>query len=232
MLPKIILVRPRNPNNIGSVARAMKNFGFADLFVVAPHPPIWAEVMTSAIGAEPVVQSAQVVASLERAVSDCSFVIGTVDQRRSTGMTPQQLVEDGTWRTGRTAIVFGSEKTGLSNEDLSYCTTVVNIPTLAECPSMNLGQAAAVVFYEFARSESRAESTTDIKESAATTAEICLLLDKLKETLAMSGFVTPSNEERMLTEIRSSVTRVRLTRRELNLWLGALRRIANSIERR
>jgi tRNA/rRNA methyltransferase len=230
-LPRIILVRPRNPNNIGAVARAMNNFGFSELTVVSPHPPVWSEVLTSAVGAEGVVQTARVSASLGEAVSDCSFVIGTIDQRRATGRTPKQLVEEGTWKTLRTAIVFGSEKSGLSNEDLSHCSVVANIPTRPECPSMNLGQAAAVICYEFARADDWAALPTVTDDSEVTASEIDLLLDKLEGTLTMAGFVNESNRERMLIEIRSSVMRVRLTRRELNLWLGALRRIVNSIEK-
>src|SRR6185295_3624943 len=116
----IVLVRPRNPNNIGAVARAMKNFGLGDLVIVAPHPPIWEEAR-AAVGAEDVLARARVVETLAEAVADRTLVIGTADQTRcdeqQTPLTPLLLRRELTGSDERVALVFGPEKTGLTNSD-------------------------------------------------------------------------------------------------------------------
>jgi len=227
MLPRIVLVRPRNPNNIGSVARAMNNFGFKELVVVAPHPPVWDEVRTSAIGSETVIANARVVPKVLDAVTDCSVVIGTTDARRVAGQTPQEFVDAGIWKNERSAILFGSEKSGLSNQDLSYCSNVVSIPTSPECPSMNLSHAVAVIGYEFCRSATAGDAAN--AASRVTAGDIELVIEAMRSTLKDADFFTQTNEERMLMEIRASLLRYELTRREASILLGALRRISGAI---
>ena len=227
MLPRIVLVRPRNPTNIGSVARAMNNFGFKELVVVAPHPPVWDEVKTSAIGSETVIANAKVVPRVLDAVSDCSLVIGTTDARRAGGETPKEFVEAGIWKSERSAILFGSEKSGLSNQELSYCSSVVSIPTSPECPSMNLSHAVAVIGYEFCRSATAADAANAASRVPA--GDIELVIEAMRSTLKDADFFTPTNEERMLMEIRASLLRYQLTRREAGILLGALRRISHAI---
>ena len=153
---RIVLVRPRNPLNIGAAARAMANFGFADLAVVQPYAPVWQETR-SAIGAEQIVQSARAVDDLRQALADRTLVVGTTaGSRRNLDRELISLADFPAWlgkrpRLKRAALLFGSEKTGLSNEHLSYCHALVRIPTTPACPSMNLGQAVAVCCYELAR---------------------------------------------------------------------------------
>jgi tRNA/rRNA methyltransferase len=154
---EIVLVSPRNPLNIGAVARTMANFGFTRLTVAAPYAPHWREAR-SAIGAPDLLQNAREAESLADAVADCTFVAGT---GTLTHRKPEQLVlslpELGPIlaqqldRGGRAALVFGPEKHGLTRDDLSYCHVLVEIPTDPRQPSMNLGQAAAVCLYELAR---------------------------------------------------------------------------------
>src|SRR5437867_12551 len=114
---KIVLVRPRDPNNIGAVARAMKNFGFADLAVVAIHPPTWSEV-TSAVNATNVLANAQLCSTLDEAIADCNLVVGTTDRTRveekQTIYTPFDLSRDLAEAGYNLAMVFGSEKHGLT----------------------------------------------------------------------------------------------------------------------
>src|SRR5438132_251075 len=116
----IVLVRPRNPNNIGAAARAMKNFGLEDLVIVAPHPPIWEEAR-SAVGAEDILARARVVETLTEAVADRTVVIGTADHTRlsedQTPLTPVMLRRELAGSDKRVALVFGPEKTGLTNSD-------------------------------------------------------------------------------------------------------------------
>ena len=153
---RIVLVRPRNPLNIGAAARAMANFGFRDLVVVEPHAPVWRETR-SAVGAEEIVKSARAVSELREAIAGSTAVIGTTSgSRRNLDRDLIPLAELRKWvkrrpRLKRAALLFGSEKTGLSNDALSYCHALVRVPTFPECPSMNLGQAVAVCCYELAR---------------------------------------------------------------------------------
>jgi tRNA/rRNA methyltransferase len=154
---RIVLVRPRNPLNIGASARAMANFGFSDLWVVKPYAPVWRETV-SAPGAEPLVRSAQVAASLDEAVKDRELVLGTTALRNRTVRRPAVRLPDLAAflrrRRGarRVAVLFGSEKTGLSNRYLERCHALLVIPTDPSTPSMNLSQAVAVVCYELGTS--------------------------------------------------------------------------------
>lgn len=150
-----VLARPRNPNNIGAVARAMANFGLRDLRLVEPYAPAWEE-SRAAVGAEDVLKRAR-AATLAEAVADSHLVLGTGDGRRALRrpVVPLPGLSDYLRRNlpegGRCSIIFGSEKNGLLNGELEHCSAVIRIPTSARTPSMNLGQAAAVIAYELAR---------------------------------------------------------------------------------
>ncbi len=137
----------------------MANFGLQDLMVVAPYEPVWQEVR-SAVGAEEVVRSARAFERLEEAIGDANLVVGTTaGGRRNLDRDLLPLAELPGWlrarreggRLRQAALLFGSEKTGLSNEAMSFCHALVQIPTAPQCPSMNLAQAVAVCCYELAR---------------------------------------------------------------------------------
>ena len=152
----VVLVSTRNPLNIGAVARAMSNFGFSDLRVVDPYDVAFREAR-SAVGAGEVLNAAREYKTVAEAVADCSLVVGTTAARnRKLDYTVRTLKEGAGFiqkaiRSGRAAVLFGSEKRGLSNHDLSYCHGLLRIPTGEDHPSMNLGQAVAVCLYELAR---------------------------------------------------------------------------------
>jgi len=146
-MPAIILVRPRNPLNIGAAARALANFGFSDLRVVSPHPPVWETALASAVGAESLIERARVFGSLREAAADRRMVLGTSCLKARA--PKHRLCSLADIRPGSSsAFVFGPEKTGLTAADLEACDALVNIPTAPGCRSMNLGQAVAVVCYE------------------------------------------------------------------------------------
>jgi TrmH family RNA methyltransferase len=152
----VVLVSPRNPLNTGAVARAMANFGFARLDVVAAYEPHWREAR-SAVGAPELLKTAKETETLAEAIADCTMVVGTGSL---THRKPEQpvvplpalapLVQRELDRGGRIALIFGPEKHGLTRDDFSYCNLLVEIPTDERQPSMNLGQAAAVCLYELA----------------------------------------------------------------------------------
>jgi tRNA/rRNA methyltransferase len=150
----VVLVSPRNPLNIGAAARALANFGFERLSVVAPFAPTWREAR-SAVGAPKQLLNAFESVNLAEAVADCTLVVGTgtltyrkPEQRvvQLPDLAPRVARELA--RGGRIALVFGPEKHGLTRDDLSYCHILVEIPTDSRQPSMNLGQAVAVCLYE------------------------------------------------------------------------------------
>lgn len=151
---RFVLVRPRNPLNVGAAARAVANFGFSELCAVEPHAPVWKEA-TSAVGAEELLRRAPAL-TLDRALEGAHVVLGTHDGRRRAGPAVVELPALREWLSsrlpaaGRLAVLFGCEKSGLSNVELDRCHAAVRIPTSPGCPSMNLAQAVAVVAYELA----------------------------------------------------------------------------------
>ncbi len=199
----VVLVRPRNPLNIGAAARAMANFGFLRLAVVAAYAPNWREAR-SAIGAPELMQRARESETLGEAAADCTLVAGTAspgarraDQRiiRLPELSP--LVQAEVARGGRVALVFGPEKHGLTRDDLACCHLLVEIPTDARQPSMNLGQAVAVCLYELtaggpARTAPASEGAgMDLRAPdapAAASGALDLLAAVIEETMIASGY--------------------------------------------
>jgi len=228
---RIVLVRPRDPNNIGAAARAMKNFGFTDLVVVTPHPPVWGEVV-SAVNATDVLTNARVCGALDEAIADCNLVVGTTDRTRVEGKhplyTPFELSRELAVADYDLALVFGSEKHGLTNEDLSRCHRVMSIPTELNCPSMNLGQAVAVCCYELARDAAEAAIVPRPAEAAtagATEAAMRLSLEVLK----LIDFVLPGNEPDLTRRLRGSLLRLNPTKYDIEMLCGILSRIKRGL---
>jgi tRNA/rRNA methyltransferase len=229
---RIVLVRPRDPNNIGAVARAMKNFGFNDLWVVAPYPPVWSEVV-SAVNAFDVLTGAQVVETLDEAIADCNLVVGAADrtriERKQSVYTPINLSDDLAQESYDLAIIFGSEKHGLTNDDLSRCHRIMSIPTEADCPSMNLGQAAAVCCYELAKARAQSAIEPPPSESAsagAVEAALQLSLDVLRSI----DFVLTGNEPELTRKLRSSFLRFNMTKSDVEMLCGVLSRVKRELE--
>ncbi|HMV83630.1 MAG TPA: RNA methyltransferase [Blastocatellia bacterium] len=234
MLPsncKIVLVRPRDPNNIGAVARAMKNFGFRRLAVVTPHPPVWSEVV-SAVKAGDVLTGAQVCATLDEAVAECDLVVGTTDHTRVAGRqtvyTPFDLSRDLSEAQFNLALVFGTEKHGLTNEDLSRCHRVMSIPTLPDCPSMNLGQAVAVCCYELIRDRAQ-QDVIPLPAETATAGATEAALQLVLEVLRQIDFVLPGNEPDLTRRLRGSLLRLKPTKYDIEMLCGILSRIKRGL---
>jgi len=228
---RIILVRPRDPNNIGAAARAMKNFGFTDLAIVTPHPPVWSEVV-SAVNATDVLTNARVFDALDEAIADRNLVIGTTDRTRveekQNVYTPFDLSRELAAAEYNLALVFGSEKHGLTNEDLSRCHRVMSIPTEPGCPSMNLGQAVAVCCYELIRENAQvaiAPRPAEIATAGATEVSLRLLL----EVLRLIDFVLPGNEPDLTRRLRGSLLRLNPTKYDIEMLCGILGRIKRGL---
>src|SRR5262249_44181117 len=161
----------RNPLNIGAAARAMSNFGFFDLRLVNPYEVAFREAK-SAVKAHRVLENAREFPTLADAVADCALVVGTTSKGPRALEHPLRRVE----YRGRAiakklasapvALLFGSEKFGLSNEDLSYCHWLLRIPTREEHGSMNLGQSVAVCLYEIIRNPAAASAKPEARKAA------------------------------------------------------------------
>jgi TrmH family RNA methyltransferase len=224
----VVLVSTRNPLNIGAAARAMSNFGFSSLRVVHPYESAFREAR-SAVGASQLLANAEEHTMVASATADCSLVVGTTAVRhRHLQHTVRQL-EDGArlirrrLRTGRVALLFGSEKFGLSNDDLSHCHWLMRIPTREENISMNLGQAVAVCLYELIRN-SKTPRVPE-KTPAAPAAEIERITEVLTEALRESGFLDRRTVGDSEQRIRRLVRRLQLPQQDAIMWLGIFRQI-------
>lgn len=225
---RVVLVAPRNPLNIGAAARAMSNFGFRSLRVVNPYTPSFREAK-SAVGASDLLAGAESFASLADAVHDCTLVVGTTAVRNrdlqhvirrpeyASRLIRQRL------RSGNVALLFGSEKFGLSNDALSHCHWLIRIPTCDENISMNLGQAVAVTLYELIRESRFERAAKQPKLATAVEQERITLL--LLDALQISGFLDRRHVSDADDRIRRLVRRLHLHERDAVIWLGMLRQM-------
>ena len=245
-----VLVRARNPSNIGAVARGMHDLGFSHLRVVNDYRvPFEAAQATekAAVHASSVLDAATQPASVAEAVADCTLVLGTTavgDRKldhplytlaRASTLILDTLAQDS---QGKVALLFGSEKTGLSNDDLSHCHALLTIPMNTRTPageprrhlSMNLGQAAAVCLYAI----SQAEAAPAIlrAEPQATAAELERLTTLLTDVLAESGYLRrhPANARDLV--LRRLVRRMANSLDDATVWSGILRQILHSLAQR
>jgi tRNA/rRNA methyltransferase len=233
----VVLVNSRNPLNIGAAARAMSNFGFPHLRVVHPYAVAFREAK-SAVDAEPVLTAAEQFDQLAESVADCSLVVGTTGGARRDLQEPLYPLQAGAevvrahLRAGsRVALLFGSEKVGLSNHDLSHCQLLLRIPTRTGHPSMNLGQAVAIVMYELIR-QTPAESADEAPGTPAldhppiaTAQERERLIALLLEALSINGYPHRAAEAAIEEKLRRLVRHLALTPPDLREWLSLLRQL-------
>lgn len=232
----VVLVRARNPNNIGAVARAMHDFGFDDLRVVNDYAVSF-ETARSAVDASAVLSSAKTFSSVAEAVADCTLVIGTTAvgeralQHPLYTLAEAALLVRGEFArdngAGRVALLFGSEKTGLSNGELSHCNWLLTIPMRqyddTRHPSMNLGQAAAVCLYELVRQAGDAVASTS--DAATTAGERELLAALLTDVLQESGYTERHPSNCAEDQIRRLVMRMGVSTGDAPVWMGILRQV-------
>jgi tRNA/rRNA methyltransferase len=236
---RVVLVRPRNPLNIGAAARALANFGLLEMAVVAPFEPTWDEARQTAIGADKVIAAARAVPCLADILSDSTLVIGTTTgSRRNLDRELLPLPELATWlrrrrARGSVALLFGSEKTGLSNEDLSHCHALLRIPTTEDCPSMNLGQAVAVCAYELARSgvlSARLPSVTTHRSDPANLQTLDHVFERAVRLLDVSGYLQPKGRAAMLIKLRRLLLDLNLTSSDARILGGVLSQVEWKLE--
>ncbi len=235
----VVLVSPRNPLNIGAAARAMANFGFARLTVVAPYEPHWREAQ-SAIGAEEILQSARRTQCLAEAVSECTLVVGTGTLTRRKPQQPviplpelPSRVQRAVDENGRVALLFGPEKRGLTREDLSYCHLLVEIPTDPRQPSMNLGQAVAVCLYELAVALSRTTADADATGTApnASSGDLDLLAGVIEQLMLAIDYSPPNMRAANRHDLRLLLRRLAFAESDSRRALRFFRRVLHRLQR-
>jgi TrmH family RNA methyltransferase len=225
---RVVLVSTRNPLNIGASARAMSNFGVRHLRVVKPYEPAFREAR-SAVGASAILARAEHYKTVAEAVADCTLVVGTTAVRHRQLQHTLRRLEDGARlirkRIGSSnvALLFGSEKFGLSNEDLTHCHWLLRIPTHEQNISMNLAQAVAVCLYEIIRNAKSARATEKLDLAAA--AEVERITTMLLDALHESGFLEMRRVADSEQRIRRLVRRLNLPARDAVIWLGIFRQI-------
>jgi tRNA/rRNA methyltransferase len=231
---RVVLVRPRNPLNIGAAGRAMANFGLLEMAVVAPFEPTWEEARSAAAGGDKVIVAARAVPSLIDALRDVTLVIGTTTgSRRNLGRELLSLPELADWlrrrkARGTIALAFGSEKTGLSNDDMSHCHALLRIPTGPDCPSMNLGQAVAVCAYELARSGVVRVAPPRVVAHHSEPANLQTLdhlYDRAVKLLDASGYFQPKSRAAMLIKLRRCLLDLELTCNDARILGGILSQV-------
>ena len=241
----VVLVSTRNPLNIGAVARAMSNLGFSRLRVVNPYEASFREAR-SAVGAARLLAQAEQYGSVAEAVADCSLVVGTTAAGNRELHQPLKAPAEGTplirrrlRAGGRVALLFGSEKRGLANDDLSHCHWLMHIPTREEHTSMNLGQAVAVCLYELARgagtSSGRGPGKAGVKrgpgeaaameDKLASAGQLERITTTLIEALRTSGYLGQQPVTAKEEKVRRMVRRLKLSAQDAEVWLGMLRQM-------
>ena len=249
---RIVLVDTRNPLNIGAAARAVSNFGFSSFRLVHPYDVAF-QGARSAVGAAKILETAEVYETLAEAIADCTLIVGTTAVRHrelhlalrrldaGAKIIQKHLAQKSTARrakgkkqnaaasprANRVALLFGSEKFGLSNEDLSHCHWLTRIPTREEHISMNLGQAVAVCLYELIRDPKKTAAFERLPEKlmAASAGEVERFTNILTEALSLSGFLDRRTVADADDRIRRLVRRLKLPQRDADMWTGIMRQI-------
>ncbi len=234
---RVVLVATRNPLNMGAVARAMSNFGALHLRVVKPYEKAYRESV-SAVGASAVMKSAEEFATVPEAVADCSLVVGTTAVGNRDVRQPLLGLQEAAhlirerMPNSRVALLFGSEKRGLSNDDMSYCHWLLRIPTREEHRSMNLGQAAAVCLYELAKSETGDSKLKNAPPGGADERHFARMetvkriTEAWLEALQRSGYVGARASSTSEEKLRRMLRRFIWEESDAEVVLGMMKKIA------
>ena len=225
---RIVLVGTTHPGNIGAVARAMKNMGQSDLVLVEPRHFPHDDATARASGADDILENTRVVASLEDAIADCGYVAGASARSRTIGwpsMVPRECAErlHAESHNGIVAAVFGPENSGLTNDHLDLCHTLLTIPTDPGFSSLNLAMAVQVLTYELrvaAIENPDSVPTSDVP--LATGEELEHFYAHLEQVMTTTGFLDPDNPRHLMRRLRRLFARAEPDRDEINILRGIL----------
>ena len=228
----IVLVEPSHPGNIGGVARAMKNMGLRNLVLVNPKEFPAKEAEWRAASALDILHAARVVSTLDEAIADKQFVVGTSARERRIPWP----VQDARLATARicehsavekVAILFGREDSGLNNDELRRCNLHCHIPTHEDYESLNLAMAVQIVCYEIRMTQLEGElpqaEDSHWENPFATSQEMEYFFEHLEATLVDLEFLDPKAPRQLMTRLRRLYSRVRLDDMEVNILRGVLK---------
>lgn len=229
---RIVLVEPKEAGNVGAVARAMKNFGFGDLWIVGEHPDLLPVAGWWASGADDLLANARFAATLGEAIGDAHVTVATTSMRgRTTPVTfsPKSLAEKfaSLGDAQILALVFGREDSGLTREELALCQHTAAIPANDRFPTMNLAQSACVFCYELSSIAPREESR-ELPDAAT----IERVHQRVRALLLEVGFLHENNPDRIYDDLRAIVARADLDAREATIVLGIIRQIEWALKKR
>jgi len=226
--PIIVLVRPQLGQNIGKAARAMLNFGLTEMRLVAPRDG-WPnpDAGPSASGADAVLEKARVFPTVQDAIAGCSLIFASTVRRRGLVMPvvgPEEMADRIAHSKGRSAILFGPERSGLETGDVALANAIVTVPINPEFGSLNLAQAVILLAYEWSKRSSLSQPTVKELETAAPHAELDGLVTQLNEELAAKGyFHPPSRTEATKNTLRTIFTKTGWSSREVKAIRGVIR---------
>ena len=235
--PAIVLVRPQLGQNIGKAARAMLNFGLTEMRLVAPRDG-WPNPDTgpSASGADAVLEQARVFDTVQEAIADCSNVYASTVRRRDLVMpviTPEAMAAEIAASSGRTAILFGPERSGLETEDVALANKIVTVPINPGFGSLNLAQAVILLAYEWSKRSELASPTTKELEAPAPHGELEGMIGQLEEELVAKGyFHPPSRTQATKNTIRTIFTKTGWSSREVKAIRGIVRALVDPARNR
>ena len=227
---KIVMIGTTHPGNIGAAARAMHNMCFSQLALVDPQCPVGEIAYARASGANAILDNRETYDDLRQAIADCSCVIATSARRRSLAWPelspaelPQQIASAS--ETGRVALVFGREHSGLSNGELQLCNYMVCSPTNPEFSSLNLAAAIQVICYQlYSGLDGLAvvESEPEPQDRMASSFKVEGYFEHLQQVLESSGFLDPRQPGLIMQRLRRLYLRSELTHNEINILRGML----------
>ena len=231
--PVIVLVRPQLGQNIGKAARAMLNFGLTELRLIAPRDG-WPnpEAGPAASGADIVLERAKVFDSVADAIADCSLVYASTVRRRDLVMPvigPDAMAREIHSTAGRSAILFGPERSGLESDDVALANRIVTVPINPEFGSLNLAQAVILLAYEWSRGAELAQPTAKEGEPPAPMADLEGLVGQLDQALDEAGyFFPPDRMHATKTNLRTILTKAQWSSREVSALRGVIRALAEN----
>ncbi|MGB0468805.1 MAG: tRNA (cytosine(32)/uridine(32)-2'-O)-methyltransferase TrmJ [Pontibacterium sp.] len=232
---RIVLINTFHPGNIGATARAMKNMGLSDLWLVEPNDYPNEEAVSRAAGAQDLLENATIVGSLAEAIEDCQLVVGTSARNRTFNLPmldartcAAKAVTEA--QQGKVALVFGRETMGLHNSELQQCNFHVYIPTNPEYPVLNVSQAVQLLCYELWMESNRDDRQYPDSEYPLQH-EMGLFYDHLERVLRLTKFIIPQHQGKVLEKLHRYFNRSRPEKTELNMLRGILTSVEETVDK-
>lgn len=234
---RVVLVETSHSGNLGSVARAMKTMGFSDLVLVNPQAPIDAQAIALAAGANEVIERARIVNSLDEAIADCQLVMATSARSRTLSWPQLSSREAGIQlaaqaQSAPVAIVFGRERSGLTNEELQQADVHIYIPGNPDYCSLNLAMAVQLVCYDIRMSllDASEDSSTVSDQQYPEHQQLQQFYQHLEQVLHQVGFLQPNHPGKIMEKLRFLFARARPDARELSTLRGILAAVSKKVK--